>query len=132
MVAIIRSISLTAQALLYLNTAESQENQTAIKLNFTDDLVRPTPASHYVRYVTFLNIGERTYQCDTTNETSPYRFKSFDYEMFDAELDPDHKYGVGKHVMSRDLLASAGAGSIFYTTNATFTYWYNKSTINMQ
>ena len=131
MVAILRSLVIAAQAILPLNTAKDQASQTVIKLNFTDELVRPTPPSHYVRYVTYLNIGQRTYQCDIANETSPYRFKSFDYEMFDAEVDPHH-HMVGRHVMSQDLLASAGAGSIFYTTNATFTYWYIKSTITAQ
>lgn len=90
---------------------------------FADALVAPAPIDHYVRYVTFLAVGDRTYTCDPANETSLYTLKSFDYDMFDAETDPDRKLNLGKHVLmlQRD---SEGGFSVFYTANNTFTYWY--------
>ena len=91
-------------------------------ITFTDALVAPVPADHYVRYVTFLAVGDRTYTCDSKNFTSSYTLKSFDYDMFDAETDSDRNFNLGKHVLllQRD---SEGGNSVFYTANNTFTYW---------
>lgn len=91
-------------------------------LNFTDSLVVPTPTDHYVRYVTFLAVGDRTYTCDPANKSSPYTLKSFNYDMYDAEIDIRRKFNLGKHVLmlQRDV---QGGNSVFYTANNTFTYW---------
>lgn len=126
MVAILRPLTVVFQSVLALSPEPSQldgPDHTPLKLNFTDALVAPTPASHYERYVTLLNVGTRTYKCDTSNETSPYSLRTFDYDMYDVE-DTDLKHSLGKHTLSRDMLTSTGYGSIFYTTNNTFTYWY--------
>jgi len=90
---------------------------------FTDALVAPAPIERYVRYVTFLAVGDRTYTCNAQSEAPVYTLKSFDYDMFDAETDPGRRFVLGKHVLmlQRD---SEGGNSVFYTANNTFTYWW--------
>lgn len=91
-------------------------------IKFTDSLLAPVPADHYSRYVTFLAVGDRTYTCDPANKTSTYSLKSFDYDMYDAELDPQRRFNLGKHVLMLQRDAQGG-NSVFYTANNTFTYW---------
>ncbi|KAK7757593.1 hypothetical protein SLS62_000608 [Diatrype stigma] len=90
---------------------------------YTDSLVAPVPASHYVRYVTFLATGTRTFTCDPSNATSKYTLASFDYDLYDAEADPStRKLSLGKHVLMTNRNPDGG-NSVFYTANDTFTYW---------
>lgn len=91
---------------------------------YTDSLVAPEPAEHYIRYVTFLATGTRTFTCEPSSAGAAptYRLSSFDYDLYDAETDPERQFRLGSHILmpSRD---AAGGNSVFYTANATFTYW---------
>ncbi|KAH8898639.1 hypothetical protein GQ53DRAFT_816873 [Thozetella sp. PMI_491] len=100
-------------------------------LQYTDSLVAPTPADHFIRLVTFRADGDRTYTCDPKNDTSVYSLKSFDYNLYDAETDPGRIINLGKHILllQRD---SEGGNSVFYTANNTFTYWVGKTTMLIQ
>ena len=89
-------------------------------LDFGDSLVAPTPPEHYVRYVTLLANGTRTYVCNPNNASAPYILKAFDYDMYDVETDPDSTIVLGKHVLlpAKD---TQGGNSVFYTATSTFT-----------
>ncbi len=89
---------------------------------YTDSLVAPVPAEHYIRYVTFLATGTRTFTCDPLNLSSTYKLASFDYDLYDAEKDPKRAFNLGKHVLMPTRDAGDG-NSVFYTANGTFTYW---------
>lgn len=89
---------------------------------FGDSLVAPTPPEHYVRYVNFLANGTRTYICNSNNATAPYTLKASDYDMYNAETDPESNTILGKHVLLPQKDAQGG-NSVFYTATSTFTYW---------
>lgn len=95
---------------------------SASSINFTDSSIVPVPEAHYVRYVTFFATGTRTYVCDTQNATSAYTLAAFDYDLYDAEMDPAYSIVRGKHVLLLERDADGG-NSVFYTATNGFTYW---------
>ncbi|KAI5864712.1 hypothetical protein GGS23DRAFT_460037 [Durotheca rogersii] len=97
---------------------------------YTDSLVAPVPAEHYARYLTFLAVGTRTFRCDASRggAAAPYRFASFEYDLYDADADSERAFLVGRHVLMPHRDASGG-NSIFYTANDTFTYWVGNTTL---
>jgi hypothetical protein len=74
--------------------------QIVSAITFTDSPVAPKPTNRYVRYATYLAVGDRIYTCDRANETSVYGLKIFDYDMYDAETDLGRKFDLGKHVFA--------------------------------
>lgn len=92
-------------------------------VNYTDTSITPIPSSHYIRYLTLLAVGTRTYTCPPANSTSQsYTLQTFDYDMYDTSTDPNLTISLGKHVLLLENDA-AGGRSVFYTATKTFTYW---------
>lgn len=91
-----------------------------VPLQFTDSAVAPQPVANYVRYVTFLANGTRTYVCSPGSGSDNYTLTAFDYVLSDAETGTSTPLGKHELMVQKD---ANGANSIFFTSNGIFTYW---------